>query len=76
MNQNGNSIAAPDRRTCEECGEEIPRKRLDAKPDATLCVGCQSTADIRIGSGDRRVMNSLVELSEYDEGMFAPEPHE
>jgi len=76
MGLNGNSGAVPDRRTCEECGKEIPRKRLEVKPNATLCVTCQSKTDVRIGAGDRRVMNSLVELSEYDEGMFAPEAHQ
>lgn len=25
---------------CEECGEDIPEKRLLAKPDATTCVFC------------------------------------
>ncbi len=26
---------------CEECGEEIPEKRLQARPFAAMCVGCQ-----------------------------------
>ena len=26
---------------CEECGEPIPRERLEARPHATLCVNCQ-----------------------------------
>ncbi len=26
---------------CEHCGGEIPLARLQAKPSATLCVGCQ-----------------------------------
>lgn len=27
--------------TCEECGVEIPFERLEAVPDAVLCIGCQ-----------------------------------
>jgi len=27
-------------RECEECGQPIPKKRLEAVPDATLCVDC------------------------------------
>ncbi|HET6317556.1 MAG TPA: TraR/DksA C4-type zinc finger protein [Chloroflexota bacterium] len=27
--------------TCQECGEPIPAERLAARPQATLCVGCQ-----------------------------------
>jgi len=27
---------------CEECGEEIEFKRLDARPVATLCVACKT----------------------------------
>lgn len=27
---------------CEECGDEIPEKRLKANPGATLCVSCKS----------------------------------
>ena len=27
---------------CEECGEEIPHKRLKVRPMTTLCVSCKS----------------------------------
>src|SRR5262245_60808784 len=27
--------------TCQECGQTIPAERLAARPEATLCVGCQ-----------------------------------
>ena len=66
---------APGVRECNECGIEIPRKRLDAVPGTALCVRCQSRADVPITAADRRVMNALVEHAEYDEGMFAPEAH-
>ena len=26
---------------CQECGREIPPERLEARPEATLCVDCQ-----------------------------------
>lgn len=26
---------------CEDCGEQIPRKRLDSRPQATKCLGCR-----------------------------------
>jgi RNA polymerase-binding transcription factor DksA len=26
--------------SCEKCGEDIGEKRLEAVPEATLCVGC------------------------------------
>lgn len=28
--------------TCEDCGVEIPFERLEAIPDAVLCIDCQS----------------------------------
>jgi len=28
---------------CVDCGKEIPDGRLDARPDASRCVSCQST---------------------------------
>ena len=28
---------------CVDCGHQIPEGRLDARPDAARCVGCQST---------------------------------
>lgn len=28
--------------TCEECGVEIPFERLEAVPDAVLCIECQA----------------------------------
>lgn len=30
---------------CADCGSEIPPRRLEALPFATLCVRCQSEAD-------------------------------
>ena len=30
---------------CEECDDEIPIKRLRVRPDATLCLNCQETAE-------------------------------
>ena len=32
---------------CEECGEDIPVKRLDAVPSASYCVSCQHDIDRR-----------------------------
>jgi hypothetical protein len=29
-------------RQCEECGDAIPKKRVEAIPAVTLCVGCQA----------------------------------
>jgi RNA polymerase-binding transcription factor DksA len=26
---------------CENCGREIPKERLKARPEATLCIDCQ-----------------------------------
>lgn len=33
------------RRYCEECGEEIPRRRREVVPGVRLCVVCQSERD-------------------------------
>lgn len=30
---------------CEDCGEEIPPRRLEALPGARRCVVCQSAAE-------------------------------
>ena len=30
---------------CADCGKPIPEGRLDARPEAARCVGCQSTWD-------------------------------
>lgn len=32
---------------CADCSNEIPPRRLEALPFATLCVSCQSVADKR-----------------------------
>ena len=37
--------------TCERCGKEIPTERLDVRPDATLCVGCQAEVEKLIKRG-------------------------
>jgi RNA polymerase-binding protein DksA len=33
--------------TCQDCGREIPAERLAARPEATLCVECQSRREVR-----------------------------
>src|SRR5690349_15786741 len=33
--------------TCADCGSPIPEGRLDARPEAARCVGCQSKRDRR-----------------------------
>jgi DnaK suppressor protein len=30
---------------CADCGKRIPEGRLDARPEAVRCVGCQSKLD-------------------------------
>jgi len=30
---------------CQECGSAIPAERLEARPEATLCVACQRRAE-------------------------------
>jgi RNA polymerase-binding transcription factor len=35
---------------CEECGDEIAAKRLDAMPEAILCTECQGARDPRRGT--------------------------
>ena len=32
---------------CESCGKPIPEARLEALPEATLCVGCKTGASLR-----------------------------
>ena len=33
--------------TCTNCGKEIPAERLEARPWATLCIGCQRQQERR-----------------------------
>jgi len=33
--------------TCADCGSPIPEGRLDARPEAARCVGCQGKRDRR-----------------------------
>ncbi len=40
---------------CDDCGQPIPPKRLEARPTATLCVSCQSQRELRASRG--RVMH-------------------
>lgn len=34
---------------CEECGEDIELRRLEARPTATLCVSCKEEAERKEG---------------------------
>ena len=40
---------------CEECGEDIPEKRLAFMPYATLCIKCQAAQDPKRGERRRHV---------------------
>jgi RNA polymerase-binding protein DksA len=37
--------------TCERCGLAIPPERLEVRPEATLCVSCQSEVERLIRRG-------------------------
>jgi DnaK suppressor protein len=39
--------------TCENCGRPIPKSRLDAMPEATLCINCKNQAEARQPVGRR-----------------------
>lgn len=38
-------LSNPDFGKCEACGEDIGLRRLEARPTATLCVGCKEEAE-------------------------------
>jgi DnaK suppressor protein len=49
---------------CEECGEDIPVKRLKARPVTTLCIVCKSRLEAReraVESGHRH-LGDLLEM--------------
>ncbi|HEU5199910.1 MAG TPA: TraR/DksA C4-type zinc finger protein [Ktedonobacterales bacterium] len=48
-------LAAGSYGLCDDCGQPIPPKRLEARPTATLCVSCQSQRELRASRG--RVMH-------------------
>jgi DnaK suppressor protein len=39
---------------CDECGEDIPFARLRARPMTTLCVECQSRAELGLNGTEER----------------------
>jgi DnaK suppressor protein len=39
---------------CEECGEEIPLKRLMARPVTTLCIECKEAQEAEEGAREER----------------------
>ena len=41
------ALAAGTYGTCSDCGTEIPAPRLEARPEATLCIDCQRHHDAR-----------------------------
>ena len=40
--------------TCESCGKPIARARLDALPEATLCIACKAESEGRLPAGRGR----------------------
>jgi DnaK suppressor protein len=40
---------------CEDCGDDIPPKRLDVMPWAPLCTDCQAKADPQRNVGRKKI---------------------
>lgn len=40
---------------CEDCGDEIPKKRLEVMPWASLCAECQASADPKRGQARKKL---------------------
>lgn len=49
---------------CEECGEDIPVKRLKARPVTTLCIVCKSRVEAHERAMDtgHRQLGDLLEM--------------
>ena len=55
-------------RTCEECSQIIPEKRLVAIPNASLCVICQALSDKKLTTADITagiITGEITEKSEF-----------
>jgi RNA polymerase-binding transcription factor DksA len=50
------------KRDCVQCGEPIPQKRLEAKPNTYVCVECQSKREDN-GEFRRSTMETHQEIS-------------
>jgi DnaK suppressor protein len=44
---------------CERCGKPIARQRLDAMPEATLCIDCKAEEESRTPAGRLRVPDTV-----------------
>lgn len=40
--KNEKTVSVPDYRDCDDCGEEIPKGRLEAEPSTIRCTKCQT----------------------------------
>jgi DnaK suppressor protein len=45
---------------CEECGDELPPKRLEAMPYAEYCVSCQGKRDAPKGGPTRKKLTDYT----------------
>ena len=45
---------------CEECGEEIPLKRLMARPVTTLCIECKKEQE-----SEERIREANFQIADY-----------
>ncbi len=53
---------------CEDCGDEIPVKRLRVRPDAAFCLNCQETAE-----RERMMTKSTSKSSKLGRGGSTPQ---
>jgi DnaK suppressor protein len=59
--------------TCEECGDDIPLKRLDALPFAVYCLDCQKGKET--GRGRGTISESFMRRWEVPEEMDQSSDH-
>lgn len=46
--------------TCERCGRRIPKERLDAMPEATLCIECKTEMEDHVPPARRREPGAII----------------
>lgn len=54
---------------CQGCGSKIPKRRLQARPFATLCVTCKQRQEQRRASTRRSSVPQALEASGVDVGL-------
>lgn len=56
---------------CDECGKKIPKARLNALPNTTLCVSCAAEMEDKLGIESKFSEDDLYDYTDLRDSVIS-----